>query len=132
MPPNLPAFGISGEFPGFWGALGYQAANEPIANMVNVIVVVDGSGKLIESGISGTRCSNSGVGRTVSTSARIDPERHVWVVDDFRHAIFKFRTTANGSCRRSACWENGATTTTSRAFIDRRQSTGSVTGLRCE
>ena len=39
------------------------------------------------SGRSGTRCSSA---RTRSTSARTIREKHVWVVDDHTHAIYKF------------------------------------------
>jgi sugar lactone lactonase YvrE len=90
MPPLLPAFGISGEFPGFWGAFGYQAANEPIANMANIIVIVDGSGKLVEAWNQWDKLFEFGRGPHSIYISPYDPERHVWVVDDFRHAIFKF------------------------------------------
>ena len=40
-----------------------------------------------KSGRSGTRCSSA---RTPSTSAPTTPEKHVWVVDDHTHAIYKF------------------------------------------
>jgi len=40
---------VPNNFPGNWGFFNQQAATQPIANMVNTIVVVDGNGKLIES-----------------------------------------------------------------------------------
>jgi hypothetical protein len=97
MPAILPSIsygsapGIGGaEFPGFWGAFGYLAANEPIANMVNVIVIVDGNGKLLESWNQWDKLFEFGRGPHSIYISPYDPERRVWVVDDFRHAIFIF------------------------------------------
>ena len=39
---------VPNNFPGNWGFFNTQAATQPIANMVNCIVVVDRNGKLIE------------------------------------------------------------------------------------
>ena len=67
MPPIVPAFG-GGEFPGYWGAFGFQAANEPIANMRNIIVVVEiWTGSWSKRGTSGTTSSSSGGDHTRST-----------------------------------------------------------------
>jgi peptidylamidoglycolate lyase len=90
LPPMLPAFGIAGDFPGFWGAFGFQAANEPIASMRNTVVIVDGQGRLIEAWNQWDHLFKFGRGPHSIFISPYDPERHVWVVDDFRHAIFKF------------------------------------------
>jgi len=39
---------VPNNFPGNWGFFNQMAATQPIANMVNCIVVVDGNGKLID------------------------------------------------------------------------------------
>ena len=46
-----------------------------------------------------------------------DPEKRVWIVDDYRHAIFVFSNDGKGSCRRSAnrtCTPQTTSTSTGR------------------
>ena len=90
IPPALAPGGFSEEFPGFWGAFGYMAATEPITNMANNIVVVDGNGKLIEAWTQWDKLFQFGRGPHSIYISPYDPERRVWVIDDFRHAIFIF------------------------------------------
>jgi sugar lactone lactonase YvrE len=88
--PGLAGFYERCEFPGFWGAFVYSATNEPIANMENVIVIVDGNGKLIESWNQWDKLFEFGRGPHSIYISPYDPDRRVWVVDDFRHCIFIF------------------------------------------
>ena len=81
VPPN---------FPGNWGFFNQMAATQPIANMVNCIVVVDGNGKLIEAWNQWDKLFEWGRGPHQVYISPYDPERHVWVVDDMRHVIYKF------------------------------------------
>lgn len=90
LPPPLPGLGISGPFPGYWGALGTMAANEAIDDMRNSVVAVDGEGKLITSFTQWDKLFEFGRGPHHIHISPYDPERHVWVIDDLRHAIFKF------------------------------------------
>ena len=103
VPPN---------FPGNWGFFNQMAATQPIASMVNCIVVVDGNGKLIEAWNQWDKLFEWGRGPHQVYISPYDPERHVWVVDDMRHVIYGSRMTASSSCRRSACSTNSARTTT--------------------
>jgi 6-bladed beta-propeller len=98
MPPFAPALTYAGpggtseygQYPGFWGAFGLLTANEPIANMANMIVIVDGNGKMLESWNQWDKLFLLGRGPHSIYISPYDPERRVWVVDDFRHAIFIF------------------------------------------
>ena len=61
-------------------------------NWEHCLVVVDGDGKIIE---EWTQWDSLFRRPHFVTINPYDPEKHVWVVDDFRHAIFKF--TNDGS-----------------------------------
>ena len=119
MPAILPALsygsapGIGGaEFPGFWGAFGYLAANEPIANMVNVIVVVDGNGKLLESWNQWDKLFELAAGHTASTSApTIRSGASGWSTISGTPSSFS-HMTASSSCKPSEFPANGAITRT--------------------
>ena len=80
---------VLSELSGNWGFFNQQAATQPIANMVNCIVVVDGNGKLIEAWNQWDKLFDWGRDRNQVTSApRSGTAR--WVVDDMRHVIYKF------------------------------------------
>ena len=76
-------------FNGIWGSLN-QRATEPKAEMRNCILVVDGSGTLIESWTQWDRLFEGGGGPHKIRISPYDPERHVWVVNDARHVIYEF------------------------------------------
>ena len=87
VPPN---------FPGNWGFFGTQAAVQPIAEMTNIIVVVDGeTGELVEAWNQWDHLFEWGRGPHQIYISPYDPDRHVWVIDDMRHVIHKF--TNDGS-----------------------------------
>lgn len=82
-------------FLGFWGSLG-QLATDPRPEMRNCIVVLDRTGKAIEKWTQWDHLfvAPPGAGGIASPHKikinPYDPERSVWVVDDVRHAIYKF------------------------------------------
>lgn len=84
LPDKLPA-----DFNGAWGSLG-QKANAPPSELRNCILVVDGSGKILESWTQHDHLFQGGRGPHKIEISPYDPERHVWVVDDGRHQILKF------------------------------------------
>jgi len=61
-------------------------------NWAHCLLVVDGDGKIIEDWSQWDSLFRRPHSVTINP---YDPEKHVWVVDDFRHAIFKF--TNDGS-----------------------------------
>jgi NHL repeat len=84
LPDTLPR-----GFNGIWGSLN-QRATEPKAEMRNCILVVDGSGKLIESWTQWDKLFEGGGGPHKIRISPYDPEKHVWVVNDARHQIYEF------------------------------------------
>ena len=74
---------------GAWGSTG-QPANQPKPELRNNIVIVDANGKMIESWTQHDHLFQGGRGPHRIKISPYDPERHVWVVDDMRHQIFKF------------------------------------------
>lgn len=74
---------------GIWGSLG-QRATEPTPAMRNCIVVVDGSGKLIEAWTQWDKLFEGGGGPHKVRISPYDRDRHVWVVNDSRHVIYEF------------------------------------------
>jgi sugar lactone lactonase YvrE len=82
LPEKLPT-----TFTGAWGSLGSPAI-EPKPEMRNCIVVVDADGKVLESWTQWDRLFSRGP-HAIKISP-YDPERHVWIVEDSRHQIFKF------------------------------------------
>jgi hypothetical protein len=84
LPDTLPR-----GFNGIWGSLN-QRATEPKAEMRNCILVVDGSGKLIESWTQWDKLFEGGGGPHKIRISPYDPEHHVWVVNDARHQIYEF------------------------------------------
>ena len=84
LPDKLPP-----GFTGFWGSFGEQATT-PTPEFRNCIVVVDGSGKAIESWTQWDYLFADGRGPHSVLINPYDPEHHVWIVDDIHHQIFKF------------------------------------------
>ena len=84
LPDTLPR-----GFNGIWGSLN-QRATEPKPEMRNCIVVVDGSGKLIEAWTQWDTLFEGGGGPHKIRISPYDPQRHVWVVNDARHQIYEF------------------------------------------
>jgi len=84
LPDTLPR-----GFNGIWGSMN-QRATEPKPEMRNCIVVVDGSGKMIESWTQWDKLFEGGGGPHKIRISPYDPERHVWVVNDARHQIYEF------------------------------------------
>jgi hypothetical protein len=75
-------------FNGIWGSTG-QRATEPEAEMRHCIVVVDGTGKMIESWTQWDSLFGTGGPHKIKISP-YDPEKHVWVVNDSRQVIYEF------------------------------------------
>jgi peptidylamidoglycolate lyase len=84
LPETLPR-----GFNGIWGSMN-QRATEPKPEMRNCIVVVDGSGKMIEAWTQWDKLFEGGGGPHKIRISPYDPERHVWVVNDARHQIYEF------------------------------------------
>jgi sugar lactone lactonase YvrE len=84
LPDTLPR-----TFNGIWGSLG-QRATEPKPEMRNCIVVVDGAGQLVEAWTQWDKLFEGGGGPHKVRIDPNDPEKHVWVVNDARHVIYKF------------------------------------------
>ena len=83
-PDPLPA-----NWNGSWGSTG-QAATQGRPELRNNIIIVDANGKMIESWTQHDHLFQGGRGPHRIRISPHDPERHVWVVDDMRHQIFKF------------------------------------------
>ncbi|PYR47800.1 MAG: hypothetical protein DMF89_17995 [Acidobacteria bacterium] len=79
---------VPGEFAGAWGMLG--SAIDPTPELRNCVAIVDGSGKLIESWTQWDHLFQGGRGPHSIHINPYDPERNVWVVDDWRQQIFVF------------------------------------------
>ena len=84
LPEKLP-FG----FTGFWGSFNEQATT-PTPEFRNCIVVVDGSGKAVESWTQWDYLFADGRGPHSVMINPYDPEHNVWMIDDIHHQIWKF------------------------------------------
>ena len=84
LPDKLPA-----GFNGSWGSLELRATTAT-PELRNCIIVVDANGKLVESWTQHDHLFAGGRGPHKIKISPYDPERHVWVVDDMRHQLFKF------------------------------------------
>lgn len=91
LPATLPP-----AFNGTWASLAQGYATTPRPELRNTIVVLDGSGRQIEKDVwaqwealfkGGPQ--NAGGPHKIRISP-YDAERHVWVVDEIRHVIYKF------------------------------------------
>ena len=84
LPATLPP-----GFNGAWGSLGQQATI-PVPELRNCILVLNADGKVVESWTQWDRLFQGGRGPHHVKISPYDPERHVWIVDDNRHQVFKF------------------------------------------
>lgn len=84
LPDTLPR-----GFNGIWGSIG-QRATEPKPEMRHCLVVVNGSGALVEAWTQWDRLFEGGGGPHKIRIDPNDPQKHVWVVNDARHQIYKF------------------------------------------
>jgi sugar lactone lactonase YvrE len=76
-------------FNGIWGSLG-ERATTPKAEMRNCLLVVDRTGKVIEAWTQWDKLFEGSGGPHKVKISPYDPEKHVWVVNDSRHVIYKF------------------------------------------
>ncbi len=81
-------------YTGGYGAFG-QPATSGTPRLENCILVVDGAGNLLQSWTQHDHLFAGGRGPHKIKISPYDPQKHVWVVDDMRHQIFKF--TNDGS-----------------------------------
>lgn len=91
LPEKLPP-----AFNGTWGSVGQGFATTPRPELRNTLVVLDGNGRQIEADVWGKwdelfkgGPQNAGGPHKIRISA-YDPARHIWVVDEIRHVIYKF------------------------------------------
>ena len=85
---KLPAT-LGRGFNGIWGSLG-ERATVPRAEMRNCILVVDGSGKVIDAWNQWDSLFEGSMGPHKVKISPYDPERHVWIVNDSIHQIYEF------------------------------------------
>jgi hypothetical protein len=85
---KLPATTGRG-YNGIWGSLG-ERATVPKAEMRNCLLVVDGTGKVIEAWNQWDSLFEGSGGPHKVKISPYDPERHVWVVNDSRQQIYEF------------------------------------------
>jgi hypothetical protein len=86
LPEKLP-----NNFNGFYGSIGSASRSESAPDaMRNCIVVVDGTGKMIESWTQWDHLFEGGRGPHTVKISPYDSQRRVWVVDDMRQQIFVF------------------------------------------
>jgi hypothetical protein len=88
LPEKVPA-----GFTGFWGSIvvPQQAnANAQQPEIRNCIMIVDAAGNLVESWTQWDHLFADGRGPHSIRINPHDPERHVWVIDDYHHQIFEF------------------------------------------
>ena len=92
LPDNVPP--VSGHivFDGSWGSMNIGPAGQTgvTPEFRNCIVVVDGEGKFVE---SWSQWDHLWAGRCAPHKIKInplDPVRHVWIISDARHQVFKF------------------------------------------
>jgi DNA-binding beta-propeller fold protein YncE len=84
LPATLPT-----GFNGAWGSTG-QKATEATAELRNCLLVLDRNGAIVEAWTQWDRVFQGGRGPHHVRISPYDPDRHVWVVDDNRHQVFKF------------------------------------------
>lgn len=84
LPDKLPP-----NFSGAWGSLG-EPATTPKPEFRNCIVIVDASGKVVESWTQWDHLFEGGRGPHSVAISPYDPDHHVWVVDDVHHQVFTF------------------------------------------
>jgi DNA-binding beta-propeller fold protein YncE len=84
IPEGAPA-----GYTGGYGAFG-TPANRVTPRLQNCILIVDAEGRLLESWTQHDHLFAGGRGPHKIKISPYDPEKHVWVVDDVLHQIFKF------------------------------------------
>ena len=84
LPDTPPGRGFNGS----WGSTG-QRATEAKAEFHNCIIVVDRSGRMIESWTQWDKLFEGSGPHKIRISP-YDPQKHVWVVNDGKHQIHKF------------------------------------------
>src|SRR5262245_58021611 len=82
-PPQVPP-----DFSGAWGVPG--RATDPAPELRNCIVIVNGEGKMIEAWTQWDKLFQGGHGPHSIHVNPYDPQRNVWVIDDWRQQIFVF------------------------------------------
>jgi peptidylamidoglycolate lyase len=86
LPDKLP-----NNFNGAYGMIGSASRSEKPGDLLqDCIVVVDGTGKKIESWTQWDKLFQGGRGPHAIKISPYDPQHHVWVVDDMRQQIFEF------------------------------------------
>jgi len=86
LPEKLP-----NNFNGFYGSIGSASRSESAPDVMrDCIVIVDGTGKIIESWTQWDHLFEGGRGPHTIKISPYDPQRHVWVVDDIRQQVFEF------------------------------------------
>jgi hypothetical protein len=78
-----------------YGALTGKAATGGNPRLEHCIIVVDGKGKLLQDWTQHDHLFAKGRGPHKVKISPYDPEKHVWVIDDMSHQLFKF--TNDGS-----------------------------------
>jgi len=86
---KLPDKPMGRGFNGIWGSTG-ERASVPKSEPHNCIVVLDASGKMVESWTAWDHLFETGTGPHKVKMSPYDPERHVWVINDSRHVIYEF------------------------------------------
>ena len=84
LPEKLP-----NNFNGFWVSIGQQATGVT-PEFRNCIVIVDATGKVVESWTQWDKLFEDGRGPHSVSISPYDPEHNVWVTDDIHHQVFKF------------------------------------------
>jgi len=97
--PDRVFIGVRGEikapnpaprgFNGSWGSTG-QRATEPPSETRNCLIVVNRDGHVIESWTQWDKLFEGGGSPHKIRISPYDPDKHVWVVNDGKHVIYKF------------------------------------------
>jgi peptidylamidoglycolate lyase len=86
---KLPDTPMGRGFNGSWGSTNQQAS-VPKPDVRNCIVVLDASGKMIESWTQWDHLFEGGSGPHKVKISPYDPERHVWILNDGLDEIYEF------------------------------------------
>jgi hypothetical protein len=86
LPAKLP-----NNFTGFYGSIESASRSEKPADLIqDCILIVDGTGKKLESWTQWDHLFAGGRGPHGIKISPYDPQHHVWVIDDMRQQIFEF------------------------------------------
>jgi DNA-binding beta-propeller fold protein YncE len=86
---KLPDTPMGRGFNGIWGSTG-ERASVPKSEPRNCIVVLDATGKMVESWTQWDSLFATGSGPHKIRISPYDPEHHVWVINDSRQVIYEF------------------------------------------